>query len=93
MSDDLEDRMTHQSIESRFTIDRHGIIRDPGRFEGEAIYVPYFYQAYLDGMADEDDGEVLKFRIQKQDLEQFPELADRKTVRLYIRENGFVCEV
>ena len=27
-------------------------VKRPGKFEGEAVYVPYFWEAFLDGMAE-----------------------------------------
>src|SRR3990167_6048654 len=41
---------------------RHNHITNPGRFEGENIYIPYFWSAYLNGCADSDDGRVLRFK-------------------------------
>lgn len=70
-----------------------GRIQDPGRFEGEARYVPYFWDAYLNGLADRDDGTVLGFNIDDKDREKFPELKGRRTVRLVQDAQGFVKEV
>jgi hypothetical protein len=65
----------------------------PGKFEGEAVYVPYFWEAFLNGMADRDDGRVLGFDVTAEDKAMFPELKGRHTVRLIETEQGFVCEV
>ncbi len=70
-----------------------GIIRSPGKFEGEARYVPYFWDAYLNGCADRDDGAVLGFDVSKEDKVRFPELKRRRTVKLIERDDGFVVEV
>lgn len=43
--------MTRQEILDAYETDR-GIIQSPGKFEGEPIYAPYFYEA---------DGEELSF--------------------------------
>jgi hypothetical protein len=84
--------MTRQDIENDYTVE-NGRIRNPGQFQGEAVYVPYFWDAYLNGMADRDNGRVLGFDITADDKEQFPELRRRRTVRLVQDDNGFVCEV
>jgi len=73
----------------------HGYIRSPGKFEGERVYVPYFYELFLDGCA-EDDGDVLRFVIAEEDMTEFPELtADGYKVddplALRMRDDGFVC--
>ncbi len=64
----------------------------PGKFEGEAAYVPYFWDAFMNGMADDDDGETLTFRVTDADRVIFPELRRVKKVRIYERSDGFVCE-
>lgn len=83
--------MTRQDIERDYDVE-NGIIRSLGRFEGEAIYVPYFWEVYLDGFASDDDGQHIMFEVTDEDREQFPELVGRKWVTLYESETGFVCE-
>lgn len=81
-------------LRDTFTVDAHGIIRTPGKFEGEMIYVPHFWEAYLNGGADRDDGSVLGFDVTPEDRAEYPEIPKRKrTVRLVERADGFVCEV
>jgi hypothetical protein len=84
--------MNRQDIEREYRV-VDGIIQSPGKFEGEAVYVPYFWDAYLNGMADRDDGKILGFDIDFTDKAMFPELKNRRTVKLYQREDGFVCEL
>jgi len=72
---------------------REGRIRNPGKFEGERAYVPYFWNAFLEGGADQDNGEVLVFRVTAEDKVLFPELRRRRVVKLIEDGNGFVCEV
>lgn len=38
-------------------------ITQPGKFEGEPIFAPYFWDLALNGMADQDDGETFTFRF------------------------------
>jgi len=65
----------------------------PGKFEGEAPYVPYYWEAFLSGCADRDDGRVLGFDVTAEDKALFPELAKRRTVKLMETDQGFVVEV
>lgn len=68
-------------------------VRGPGKFEGEQIYVPYFYDQYLDGGADEDHGRTLQFNVTDEDRTIFPdELSGVNVVYIYERDDGFVCE-
>lgn len=83
--------MTRQEIERDYRV-HDGRIVSPGQFEGEMVYVPYFWEAYLNGMADRDNGRVLGFDLTAEDKAMFPELKGRRTVRLVQRDDGFVCE-
>lgn len=83
--------MTRQDIERDYQVVA-GRITNPGQFEGEAVYVPYFWEAFLNGMSDRDDGDVIGFDLTLEDKEIFPELKRKRTVRLLQRNDGFVCE-
>lgn len=70
------------------------IVSYPGKFEGEMPYAPYFWDAYLNGFFDFERGNVLGWKISKEDKDIFPELRGRRqTVKLYERDDGFVVEV
>lgn len=75
------------------------IVKRPGKFEGEAPYVPYFYDQAMEGFGGEileggEDGgySVEKFKVSKEDIAIFPELKNKKYVKLIYREDGFVVE-
>jgi len=68
-------------------------VKGPGKFEGQAIYVPYFWEAYLNGRADRDNGYILGFDVTAEDKTIFPELKRRRTIRLVEDSQGFVSEV
>lgn len=68
-------------------------VKGPGKFEGEAVYVPHFWAIYLDGGADRDDGRIIGFDVNEEDKMLFPELRKRRTVKLMQRDDGFVVEV
>ena len=69
------------------------MVKGPGKFEGCARYVPYFWDAFLDGCADSDNGKVLTFRVSREDKILFAELKRRQSVKLYEDGSGFVYEV
>ena len=85
--------MTRIEIETEYKVNEMGIIVSPGKFEGEMVYIPHFWAIYLDGGADRDNGETLGFDVTAEDKAQFPELKRRKTVKLYVSNDGFVYEV
>jgi hypothetical protein len=83
--------MKRKDVTSDYDI-KDGRISSPGKFEGEAVYAPYFYDAYLNGMAD-DEGDRLVFDVTAEDRREFPELKNVKRVFLSEDDNGFVyCE-
>ncbi len=84
--------MDRQEILKTFHVDGSGRITDPGMFEGEMLYVPHFWEIGLSGFADRDNGKVYGFDVTAEDRKQFPELQRRRTVNIYQRDDGFVCE-
>lgn len=78
--------MSRSEILGRYRV-VDGRIQDPGPFQGQAIHVPYFWEAYIAGNAHDvsRDGVAL-FAITDEDLREFPELENRSVVRL--REVG-----
>lgn len=81
-----------EKIESEYTV-RNGVIQSPGKFEGEAVYVPFYWEAFLNGMADRDNGTTLGFDVTAEDKILFPELRRRRAVKLIEDDQGFVREV
>jgi hypothetical protein len=69
------------------------IITIPGKFEGQATYIPYYWDIYLDGFADNDDGKIISFRVNAEDKLKFPCLRYRKVIKLMEDSQGFVIEV
>ena len=76
-----------------YNVNAANIITDPGKFEGCARYVPHYWEIYLDGFADRDDGRILGFDVTPEDKLQFPELRRRRTVRLLELDTGRVVEL
>lgn len=79
----------------------NGVIRSPGKFEGEPEYAPYFYDLSLNGGPDEevywpsdDEGEMELaadiFKVNSDDIEKFPQLDGIHTLSLKYDSQGFV---
>ena len=71
-------------------------VEHPGKFEGCAPYVPYYWDAFLNGDGEELGDNVLGFTVTIEDQEKFrTELAYRggHTVKLWEDDNGFVHEL
>lgn len=79
-----------------YNVDANSIIRSPGKFEGEPVFAPYFWDLVLTGFSDGDDGRVVTFHIPATDEEctEWPELAKwlgrKRTLRLVENDQGFV---
>lgn len=89
--------MNRTEILKQYQIDRSGIIRSPGNFEGEMLYAPYFYDMVMHGCGEEiyDDytDELLYTRVDVDDdaRAEFPELyPDTTAVLVYESDEGFV---
>jgi hypothetical protein len=83
--------MTREEIKNQYVVS-NGRIISPGKFEGEMVYVPHYWDVFLNGFADRENGNVLGFDVTPEDKIQFPELKRRRTVKLCERSDGFVCE-
>lgn len=64
----------------------------PGKFEGCAPYVAYFWALFMEGCADRDDGSRIGFDLTTEDKALFPELRGRRTVNVCETSDGFVIE-
>lgn len=67
-----------------------------GKFEGEPVFAPYFWDLALEGFADGDDGHTYTFKITKSDASNpfWPQLKQwvgrGRTLKLYEDSQGFV---
>lgn len=68
-------------------------VKRPGKMEGNASYVPYFWDHYLDGGADDDERGVLRFDVTNEDRLIFPDLNGVDSVYLYEDEQGSVNDL
>lgn len=91
--------MTRQEILASFKVSPFGVIQDPGKFEGERLYMPVIYDRYMDGGSEDymlDDDVIYSFVTVDDDMKkEFPELEgrDEDQVAFYEREDGFIVEV
>lgn len=75
----------------QFSVDKHGIIQSPGKFEGEPIFVPYYWE--MDGHDDEiisNDNLVRMFYVGKREASMFPELTTSNVIYLWEDNQGFI---
>lgn len=79
--------MTRQEIFDLYEV-RDGIIRSPGKFEGERVWVPYFYEDAENFCVFDKQ---IELDILEDDREVWPELpANAERIILTEDENGFV---
>lgn len=71
-------------------------ITQPGKFEGEPVFAPYFWGIGLEGFSDGDDGQTYTFKFKRGDAEfaNWPTLKTwlgrKRTLRLREDSQGFV---
>jgi hypothetical protein len=82
--------MTRQDIIEAYRPSSDGLIRTPGKFEHEMLYVPYFWDAALNGESSTDTGSVFFTIIDDLDRAQFPELGTAYGIALEESEQGFI---
>jgi hypothetical protein len=74
--------------------DIQDIIIEPGKFEGQPAYAPYFYDALMNGdgeIVESHGREIAIFDVTPKDIEAFPHLLVGKAhVVLKIDEHRFV---
>jgi len=70
------------------------IVKQPGKFESEPAYTPYFYDLMLDGdgedVSKENDSPIIRFGLCDADVRMFPELAGFTHLELIISDSGFI---
>lgn len=76
-----------------YNVNEDGIICSPGKFEGEPVFAPVFWDMALEGCATEDLGSVVLFELDDEDRAEWPELGDAKWLALEESEQGFVRHV
>ena len=85
-----------------FIIDKHGLIKNKGKFENEWYPVVYYYGSEMDGGLAEEYGyggtELLQWtatKVSEEDKEAIPDLRelseDETYALLEFSDNGFVC--
>jgi len=83
-----------KAITDSYRVDSSGRIKSPGKFEGEMLYVPHFWDVFLNGGTDDTEGDdVMVFEVDHDERIAFPELGKKKRVKLRERDDGFVVEV
>lgn len=89
--------MTREQVFRDYKIEQ-GRIVSPGKFEGEPIFAPYFWELGLEGFSDFDNGKVYGFRLalngQDKSNPFLPELKQwlgrKRSLKLWEDSQGFV---
>ncbi|MEM2264663.1 MAG: hypothetical protein QXX03_05675 [Nitrososphaerota archaeon] len=84
----------YRDVLSKFNVDEYGLITNPGKFERQPLFVPYYYTLSLIGAHDK---EITKygftfyvFKVADYEKIWFPALSDVKNIYIYEDEYGFV---
>lgn len=87
--------MKREEILEQYEVNDGGEIESPGKFEGEAVYAPHFWDMVLSGFGEtvyDGDTPISFFEVTDEDRAQFPEISP-ETCFVSILEDtqGFVC--
>ena len=88
---------TKNEVAQSYRLDRHGIVSQPGKFEGEPWYVVALYDLALDSWYDrcdyDGDTEIVSFALDKELRDAIGVEAEdpREFISLTTRDDGFVC--
>jgi hypothetical protein len=90
--------MTRLDILSNYEVNNAGVITSPGKFEGQMLYLPFFWDVFLNGFADDDNGNKITILISPEDIKMFPEIigwrgCGKIMVQFRETDQGFVVEV
>jgi hypothetical protein len=86
--------MTRRETEDLYRIE-DGIIRSPGEFQGQALYIPHFWHRFMDGGGEGDltAGGMACCAVTAAKAREFPELKVGQLVRFYEDETGCIREI
>ena len=89
--------MTRAEVMAQYAVDANGTIVSPGKFEGEPLYAPHFWELALEGDGDEVyDNNVGRYvsiiRVEPWDRVEYPELGedDVNLIQIHEDDQGFV---
>ena len=82
--------ITRAQIAAEYDVDVHGIIRSPGKFEAEPVWVVWAYEVEMHGFSDftKYDG-IQAVTIEAADVLEFPELEGCAYVLTEESDQGF----
>ncbi len=76
--------LIRSAIEKAYFV-KDGKVQAPGRFQGEPVYVPYYYDQWQHWGADCSSLDMAFFHIEDFEREIFPELGNAKGVELVVK--------
>jgi hypothetical protein len=84
--------LTQAGARARFELDDRGIVQSPGMFHGQPAYLTWMWELCQLGRVHSIRG-VFYCTVYPEDVEEWPELAGKKEIRLRKLENGQVVVV
>jgi len=85
------------AITEDYDVDDLGTIRSPGKFEGEPVYAPYFWEVLLNGDGtptyDDSGNEWTLISVNDEERAEFPELRNAQNIALTVNNEGFIFTV
>lgn len=85
--------MNREELLGLFDVDKNDIIITDGPFKGQPLYIAYYWFYYVTGYTEDKTDDIVTFFVRGEDRAQFPQLAERKMVRLKQLVDGRIAEV
>jgi hypothetical protein len=88
-----QNMMTREDLNRKYAVNKKGVITSSGHFAGQMVYVPYFWDKYVKGLADDTTGGFITFYINEGERKEFPELGEAAAITLVEIGRTLVCEL
>ena len=79
--------LTREKLIEDFKVDAQGIIQAEGRYQGQALYMPYFMALFYMGVEDQvtetPEGDVITIHVKPLDQVSFPELGVKESIKFH----------
>lgn len=83
---------TQAAIRQRYDVDERGIVRSPGKFEGQPAYVVWMWELCMLGRVREIRG-IYYLDLFAEDIDEWPTLRGKRVVQLQQCADGSIMEV
>ncbi len=82
--------MTRTEIEAMYQIDAEGFIDSEGPFKDTPMWLPFFWNAAMEGVAEMEYNGISVFHIGEGERAEFPDLHDVTRLHVWMKKDGSI---